>query len=1367
MSFDAPRSSLELMLDSMRGEGMEDSIWTASEEESSTVDDLLLPLPLRPTSRARLPSSMRAKKALGASLDNLTVPSKGSPALLKENIALESPIANLMSDPKCVARPDLASENGHTPLAERDAVVNNGSFSCLQFVTSPSAVFTPARGGRELEGGDQLPTRNFDERSNGSAERLSFSFLTVQESPLTPATENLALPATTTSPPSVKKWKDDGTLRLKKNLRVWCLSSEYTWVSGTIVSAEETEAMVRTSDKEVIRVNATRLQPANPDILEGVHDLIKLSYLNEPSVLHNLDFRYAQDKIYTRAGPVLIAINPFKKVPIYGPDNVRAYQKRTSESSHPHVYMTADSAFKAMVRDGTNQSVIISGESGAGKTETAKIAMQYLAALGGGGGLEDEILQTNPILEAFGNAKTLRNDNSSRFGKLIDIHFDKVGNICGAKIQTYLLEKSRVVQQALGERSYHIFYQLCAGADTDLRERLHIRFAKDYRYLNQSGCLSIDNVDDAKEFQLLRNAMNVVQISKEDQEQSFEMLSAVLWLGNITFRAVEHDSHVLVDDDDAVEVAAALLHCKSSDLVTALSTRRIRAGGDDIVQRLTLSQATDSRDALAKAIYSNLFDWLVERINKSLEVGKQRTGRSISILDIYGFESFKKNSFEQLCINYANERLQQHFNRHLFKLEQEEYTSENIDWTRVDFEDNQECLDLIEKRPLGLISLLDEECMFPRASDLTLANKLKEHLKGNDCFKGERDKAFRVCHYAGEVVYETNGFLEKNRDLLHADLLQLLASCDCALPQLFGASIGEDAQKLLSPTRRANGGGTESQKQSVAAKFKGQLFKLMQRLESTEPHFIRCIKPNASQLPNIFEQELVLQQLRCCGVLEVVRISRSGYPTRHSHDEFAMRYGFLLPRSLSYQEDMLDICVSILHQFGISPDMYQVGITKLFFRAGQIGHLEDVRLRTLQGITQVQALYKGYKARCIYKKRRSTTIFLQSLVRGATARRRFEVLRERHRAAIVIQKYARRQAACREYQSAKEKIVYVQAVVRMWLARKQFLAQKREAEQQKLAAEAKLEMEARAREEEEARLEEEKLKEELRIKEQEALADDDVDAVVECIKEVSNPGPAETVAAEEMKEATIKVKPSYLLELQRRAVMAEKALREKEEDNAILRQRLLHYEARWMEYEAKMSSMEEMWQNQMSSLQLSLAAAKRSLATDDSLLQTPLKDDGHFNGVGKHHRTKRQLLPPDDEDFDWDDATSNGTKSPDQYINKYLLTGPEYGTPRGGGDVDAARSVVNHLVREYDHRTQVFNDDADFLIEVKSGLTEAQLNPEEELRKLRIRFDTWKKDFKARLRETKLVMHKLCNMDSAEKEKDRTRKKWWGKRTTP
>lgn len=431
------RSTLEKMLDFMKTGDIEESEITSDE----TYADLP-PLPLRPSSRARLPSSMGAKKALGACLDSIVLSSNESEAF-KENIAVGSPIVNLVApaDPAALASKSVTCTNVHTPLAERVGTALNESFASPQLASSPSIipdVFTPA---------DQVRssgTLSFDQRLDAcGAQESSFSFLTAQESstpetplPQTPVLENTALPVTT--PSSGKKWKDDGTLRLKKNLRVWCLTSEYNWIAGTVVSAEDkdTEAMVRTADHKVIRVNVTRLQPANPDILEGVYDLIKLSYLNEPSVLHNLDFRYEQDKIYTKAGPVLIAVNPFKEISIYGPNNILAYRNRTSESTYPHVYMTADTAFKAMIRDGINQSVIISGESGAGKTETAKITMQYLAALGGGGGLEDEILQTNPILEAFGNAKTLRNDNSSRFGKLIDIHFDRAGKICGAKIQT-------------------------------------------------------------------------------------------------------------------------------------------------------------------------------------------------------------------------------------------------------------------------------------------------------------------------------------------------------------------------------------------------------------------------------------------------------------------------------------------------------------------------------------------------------------------------------------------------------------------------------------------------------------------------------------------------------------------------------------------------------------------------------------------------------------------------------------------------------------------------------------------------------------------------------------------------------------------
>ncbi|KAG0602597.1 hypothetical protein M758_10G025900 [Ceratodon purpureus] len=1422
MKSSGPRSTLEEMLDLFRTSDAQQEKGAGEErgEESRPP-----PLPVRPTSRARLPSSVRAKKQQNGGVVKVVPGSKGLVNGVKEGSAVDRPVGSVKApgDREGVGRDDdqglRAGGEGRIPAlgGSGDQAPRNGQVDFEKHLTVPSGVnesklgeIKPSligsgvgsierpRGG---EGGSELDSGNSSKKANGSVDHevagdmrpgLSIvrpeqlAFIQIPNSPTPPLTPPLT--PTSTPPPELgspmppgKKWKDDGVLRLRKSLRVWCLTSENIWISGVIMSVEDTEAVVRTLDRQEIVISTSKLQPANPDILEGVDDLTKLSYLNEASVLHDLEYRYVRDQIYTRAGPVLIAVNPFKKVPIYGEENVQAYKNRTPESSHPHVYMTADSAFGAMMKEGINQSIIISGESGAGKTETAKIAMQYLAALGGGGGVEDEILQTNPILEAFGNAKTSRNDNSSRFGKLIDIHFDETGKICGANIQTYLLEKSRVVQQAQGERSYHVFYQLCAGADESLRDRLKLRSAKEYRYLNQSNCMSIDNVDDAKQFQSLRNAMNVVQICEEDQEEAFELLSAILWLGNITFRVVENENHVVVEDNEAVEVAAALLHCKASKLVTALSSRRMRVGGDTIVQKLTLAQATDSRDALAKAIYSNLFDWLVGRVNNSLEVGKRLTGRSISILDIYGFESFKKNSFEQLCINYANERLQQHFNRHLFKLEQEEYTSENIDWTRVEFEDNQECLELIEKRPLGLISLLDEECMFPRATDFTLANKLKDHLKRNSSFKGERDKKFRICHYAGEVIYETDGFLEKNRDLLHADLVELLSSCDCALTRQFSVPNVQGPQRV---------NGSESQKLSVAAKFKGQLNKLMQRLEATEPHFIRCIKPNTQQLPNVVDQKLVLQQLKCCGVLEVVRISRAGYPTRYAHNEFANRYGFLLPRVLSDHEDVLSICVAVFDHFGIAPEMYQVGITKLFFRAGQIGMLEDVRVRTLQGVARAQAVYKGYKVRLEYKKTRKTIIFLQCMVRAAMARKRFADIRQRYRAAVVIQKHVRRWCAQRAYQTKKNQAVKVQSVVRMWLAKRQLFALRKEVEE-KIAAEAKLAEEKRAAEAKLAAEAEEKLaadakraaeailREEARSRRQvegPALADEEHESIKEVyetatMKAFNTPFEVfETPSTE--KEATIRVRPSYILELQQRAVMAEKALREKEEDNILLRQKLQHYDQQWVDYKAKMSAMEEMWQKQMSSLQLSLEAAKKSMGSEESALPTsPKKSPVDPRAISaKHSRATRPLLPTDEEEFEWDDeAASASAKSPLQNSSKFSQAGSEYASSQG--EVAAGRSYVTQMVREFDHRRQVFTDDVDFLVEVKSGQTQAHLNPEEELRKLKARFDGWKKDFKVRLRETKVVLSKLGNTDTTtlEREKEKTRKKttWWSKRLPP
>ncbi|GLT25947.1 hypothetical protein SLA2020_010450 [Shorea laevis] len=1064
-----------------------------------------------------------------------------------------------------------------------------------------------------------------------------------------------------TTSKSDRRWSDTSSYAARKKLQSWFQLTNGNWELAKVLSTSGNESVISLPEGKVLKVKSETLVPANPDILDGVDDLMQLSYLNEPSVLFNLQYRYNRDMIYTKAGPVLVAINPFKAVPLYGNDYIEAYKNKSIES--PHVYAITDTAIREMRRDEVNQSIIISGESGAGKTETAKIAMQYLAALGGGSGIEYEILKTNPILEAFGNAKTLRNDNSSRFGKLIEIHFSESGKISGAKIQTFLLEKSRVVQCSEGERSYHIFYQLCAGASHVLREKLNLKSVDEYKYLKQSTCYSISGVDDAEQFRIVKEALDIVHVSQEDQESVFAMLAAVLWLGDVSFTMIDNENHVEVVEDESLVTVAKLIGCSTGELKLALSMRKMRVGNDNIVQKLTHSQAIDTRDALAKSIYACLFEWLVEQINKSLAVGKRRTGRSISILDIYGFESFDRNSFEQFCINYANERLQQHFNRHLFKLEQEEYIQDGIDWAKVDFDDNQDCLNLFEKKPLGLLSLLDEESTFPNGTDLTFANKLKQHLNSKPCFKGDRGKAFSVSHFAGEVTYDTTGFLEKNRDLLHLDSIQLLSSCLCHLPQIFAANMFVQSEKpVVGPLYKA--GGADSQKLSVATKFKSQLFQLMQRLENTTPHFIRCIKPNNLQSPRLYEQELVLQQLRCCGVLEVVRISRSGFPTRMSHQKFAKRYGFLLLDNVASQ-DPLSVSVAILHQFNILPEMYQVGYTKLFFRTGQIGVLEDTRNRTLHGILRVQSCFRGHQARCYLKELRSGIATLQSFIRGEKMRKEYAVLLERHRAAVIIQRQIKASIACKKFKNIHDASIVIQSVIRGWLVRR-------------------------------------------------------------CSGDIGLIKSGGTKANE---SGEVLVKSSFLAELQRRVLKAEAALREKEEENDILHQRLQQYESRWSEYELKMKSMEEVWQKQMRSLQSSLSIAKKSLAVDDS-----------------ERNSDASVNTSEDRESNWDTGSNH--------------KGPE---SNGVRPMSAGLSVISRLAEEFEQRSQVFGDDAKFLVEVKSGQVEASLNPDRELKRLKQMFEAWKKDYTTRLRETKVILNKLGNEEGA---LDRVKKKWWGRRNS-
>ncbi|XP_019443992.1 PREDICTED: myosin-2-like isoform X2 [Lupinus angustifolius] len=1087
-----------------------------------------------------------------------------------------------------------------------------------------------------------------------------------EELPQGPVPKSANSTASVTPPPGELE-DDNVAYYIKKKLNVWCRQPKGKWERGTIQSTSGEKASVSLLNGNVMKVSRLELLPANPDILEGVDDLIHLSYLNEPSVLHNLQFRYSQDIIYSKAGPILIALNPFKDVHVYGNDLLSAYRQRTIDS--PHVYAMADAAYNEMIRDEVNQSIIISGESGSGKTETAKIAMQYLAALGGGScGIENEVLQTNFILEAFGNAKTSRNDNSSRFGKLIEIHFSTLGKICGAKIQTFLLEKSRVVQLANGERSYHIFYQLCAGSSADLRERLNLRVASEYKYLNQSDCMTIDGVDDAKNFHQLMKALDVVRMSIEDQKHVFKMLAAILWLGNISFNAADNENHIEVVKDEAVTTAALLMGCSSQELMTALSTRKIQAGKDTIAKMLTLRQAIDTRDALAKFIYANLFDWLVEQVNKSLEVGKRRTGRSISILDIYGFESFQKNSFEQFCINYANERLQQHFNRHLFKLEQEDYELDGVDWTKVDFDDNQECLDLFEKKPLGLLSLLDEESNFPRASDLTLANKLKQHLNANPCFKEEMGRAFSVRHYAGEVLYDTNGFLEKNRDPLPSDSIQLLSSCTCELLRLFSKTLNHSQKQSNS----FHAGSLDSKKQSVGTKFKGQLFKLMNQLESTTPHFIRCIKPNTKQLPGIYDEDLVLQQLKCCGVLEVVRISRAGYPTRMMHQEFARRYGFLLSE-VNTSQDPLSISVSVLQQFNIPPEMYQVGFTKLYLRTGQIGALEDKRKQFLRGIVGIQKCFRGHRARSCYHELKNGVKTIQSFIRGEIDRRNYGVM---VKSSITISS---------EKIEEINAVIVLQSVIRGWLVLRHI-----------------------------------KGKDGFKI-----------------YPENARPRRKSRSKIPEVKDVAQNL-PSAISELQRRVIKAEATVEQKEGENAELREQLKQFERRWIEYETKMKSMEEMWQKQMSSLQMSLAAARKSLASDN----------------GTSHPIRHEAASP--SWYDSEDNTSLGSRTPGLNTPMKYTNSPSVGAWRQQSNV-SFNSSLSTLLKEFEHRRHTFDIDARSLADVRPAQS-GRTNPIEEYRKLKHRFEAWKKEYKVRLRMAKATLHRIGNS-----EVEKSWRTWWEK----
>ncbi|WJZ87482.1 hypothetical protein VitviT2T_006858 [Vitis vinifera] len=791
---------------------------------------------------------------------------------------------------------------------------------------------------------------------------------------------------------------------------VWVEDPEIAWIDGEVVEVNGEEIKIICTSGKTIVANPSDVYPKDTEAPpHGIDDMTKLAYLHEPGVLQNLRCRYDINEIYTYTGSILIAVNPFQRLPhLYDNHVMEQYKGAVFGELSPHPFAVADSAYRLMINDGVSQSILVSGESGAGKTESTKMLMQYLAYMGGraaaeGRTVEQQVLESNPVLEAFGNAKTVRNNNSSRFGKFVEIQFDQRGRISGAAIRTYLLERSRVCQVSDPERNYHCFYMLCAAPPEDV-EKYKLGDPRTFHYLNQSNCYELDGVNDSKEYLATRRAMNVVGISSVEQDAIFRVVAAVLHLGNIEFaKGQEIDSSEPKDDKSRfhLRMAAELFMCDEKSLEDSLCKRVIVTRDETITKWLDPDSAAVSRDALAKIVYSRLFDWIVDKINNS--IGQDPDSKVlIGVLDIYGFESFKTNSFEQFCINLTNEKLQQHFNQHVFKMEQEEYTKEEIDWSYIDYVDNQDILDLIEKKPGGIIALLDEACMFPRSTHETFSQKLYQTFKSHKRFSKPKlsPTDFTIYHYAGDVTYQTEHFLDKNKDYVVAEHQSLLSASRCSFVADLFPPLPEESSKT-------------SKFSSIGSRFKQQLQSLLETLSATEPHYVRCVKPNNLLKPSIFENNNVLQQLRCGGVLEAIRISCAGFPTRRTFVEFIARFGILAPDVLKGSCDEVTTSKRILEKVDLKG--YQIGKTKVFLRAGQMAEL-DARRNEVLG--------------------RSASI-IQRKVRSYLSRKSFVLLRQ---SAIQIQASCRVQVACHRYEKMRKEAACrtIQKDLRMYLARKAY-----------------------------------------------------------------------------------------------------------------------------------------------------------------------------------------------------------------------------------------------------------------------------------------------------------------------------------------
>ncbi|KAK4297847.1 hypothetical protein Pmani_029765 [Petrolisthes manimaculis] len=742
----------------------------------------------------------------------------------------------------------------------------------------------------------------------------------------------------------------------------------------------------------------------NPPKFEKCEDMSNLTYLNDPSVLYNLKIRYVNKLIYTYSGLFCIAVNPYKRYPIYTNRVVKIYQGKRRNEVPPHIFAISDGAYMDMLQGGTTVmyvSLSLSGESGAGKTENTKKVLSYFANVGATTkkkkegvkekpNLEDQIIQTNPVLEAFGNAKTVRNDNSSRFGKFIRIHFQPNGKLSGADIEVYLLEKARVISQQSLERSYHIFYEMMSDQIKDLKPMCFLsNDIYDYHYVSQ-GKVTVPSIDDGEDMQFCHDAFDVLGFNKLEVENVYRVTSTVMHLGEMKFKQRGREEQAEPDGTEVGETIGKLLGVDATDMYRNITKPKIKVGAEFVAKGMNVDQCYYGVGAMAKALFDRVFRWLVTKCNVTLETGLKRAS-FIGVLDIAGFEIFDYNGFEQICINFCNEKLQQFFNHHMFVLEQEEYKREGINWTFVDFGmDLQACIELFEKK-MGVLSILEEESMFPKATDKSFSEKLNaNHLGKSPVFikpkppkPGQPEAHFAIVHYAGTVSYNLSGWLEKNKDPLNDTLVdqfkkgsnELIVTVFADHPGQSGGGGGGEAKG----GRGKKSGGF----QTVSSAYRDQLQNLMRTLNATHPHFIRCIVPNETKSPGVVDAGLIMHQLTCNGVLEGIRICRKGFPNRMLYPDFKNRYKILASQEMSVIPDDKKAAQVCFDKAGLDKELYRLGKTKVFFRAGALGILEEVRDdRLSRMVAWLQAWVRGYIGRQSYKKLQEQRVALEVVQRN-------------------------------------------------------------------------------------------------------------------------------------------------------------------------------------------------------------------------------------------------------------------------------------------------------------------------------------------------------------------------------------------------